>query len=229
MQHLLLFDIDGTLLFTHGVGRASVAAAMQTVCGRPLSTDAVSFSGKTDPQIFREVCAANGMSAEDTEALLPDLLRAYANEMEARMPSGRITVLPGVRPLLDALSRTDDVALGLVTGNLEPMAYLKLKYAALDGYFPFGAFGSDSAHRPDLPGIALERARSSTGFPLQGHHVTIIGDTEHDIACGRGIGARALAVCTGNYKAHDLVHHQPWALFEDLSDTHAVVSTLLQR
>jgi len=229
MQHLLLFDIDGTLLFTHGVGRASVAEAMRAVCGRPLSTESVSFSGKTDPQIFREVCLANGLSAQETEALLPDLLRVYAREMEERMPSGRITVLPGVFPLLDTLSRTDDVALGLVTGNMEPMAYLKLKYASLDGYFPFGAFGSDSSHRPDLPGIALERARTTTGYPLEGHQVTIIGDTEHDIACGRGIGARALAVCTGNYKAHDLVHHQPWALFEDLSDTHAVVSTLLQR
>lgn len=229
MNHLLLFDIDGTLMFTHGVGRASVAAALHTVFGKPLSTDAVSFSGKTDPQIFREVLAANAIPQDTSEALLPDVLREYTREMEARMPSGQITVLPGVFDLLDSLARKDDVAMGLVTGNLEPMAYLKLKYAALDGYFSFGAFGSDSAHRPDLPGIALERARSTTGYPLEGHHVTIIGDTEHDIACGRGIGARALAVCTGNYKAHDLVHHQPWALFEDLSDTHAVVSTLLQR
>ncbi|MFQ5568563.1 MAG: HAD family hydrolase [Rhodothermales bacterium] len=213
---LLLFDIDGTILLTKGVGRRSVEQALSHLCQRSISTKHVSFSGKTDPQIMQDVLLRNGLPASDMATLLPRALKVYAETARRTITPRAMHVLPGVRDLIARLAGDNDVQLGLLTGNLEETAYLKLEAAGLAGYFPFGAFGSDHADREALPPVAVRRARAHTGRTFDGKDVVIIGDSENDILCGRGIGAFAVAVCTGFQSRADLEPHGPDLLLDDL-------------
>ena len=215
---LLLFDIDGTILNTHGAGRRAIEAALTGALGRPVDTERISFSGKTDPQILDEVMACLDLDASERAAHLPDAVEAYMTALRQHLDPAQVTLLPGIRELVQDLHEQPDVQLALLTGNLEPMAYFKLSAVGMDGYFDFGAFGSDSPHRPDLPAIAVERAEEHTGRRFSGKDVVIIGDTEHDIACGRGIGAFSVGVCTGHYARTDLEPHLPDVLLDDLTD-----------
>jgi phosphoglycolate phosphatase-like HAD superfamily hydrolase len=215
---LLLFDIDGTLLRTHGVGRRSIETALTQLSGQPITTDGIHFSGKTDPQILREILANNEVPAEARAALIEQAMAAYVDIARRLLSPKRVTVMPGVDALLAHLAARNDVTLGLLTGNLEPTAYLKLEAASLAHHFPFGAFGSDDADRYRLPPVAVERARQHTGHDFVGRDVVIIGDTEHDVRCGRGIGAFSVAVCTGRYDRAALARHDPDVLFDDLRD-----------
>ena len=224
---LLLFDIDGTLLRTQGVGRKLVAAALSQVCSRSISTDDISFSGRTDPQIFREALVRNGCSEEEAERLLPDAFAAYLEMMHESLQPEAVEVMPGAHDLLAHLAETPNIQLALLTGNLEPTAYLKLAAAGLADYFPFGAFGSDHADRPALPAIAVQRARAHTNHDFAGKNVVIIGDTEHDIRCGDAIGAFSVGVCTGHFSRTDLERHLPDLLLDDLSDAAQFVQHVL--
>ena len=215
---LLLFDIDGTILNTYGSGRRAIEEALAGVLGRPVETEGISFSGKTDPQIINEVMARIDLDEPARTRHLPDVMEAYVAALNRHLDPDDVTLLPGIRELVDGLQAQPDVQLALLTGNLEPTAYLKLRAVGMDGYFDFGAFGSDSAHRPDLPAIAVERAEAYTGRRFSGKDVVIIGDTEHDIACGRGIGAFSVGVCTGHYARADLAPHDPDVLLDDLTD-----------
>ena len=223
---LLLFDIDGTMLHTHGVGRRSVEEAIAEVFGRTVSTRGVSFSGKTDPQIMREVLVHVGIRPEDVNGAFEDVLAAYEMAMHRNLDPARVTLLPGVRPLLETLAPRPDVVLGLVTGNLASMAALKLHAVGLDDFFEVGAYGSDSAHRPDLPPIAVHRAEARSGHRFTGQDVVIIGDTEHDIDCGRDLGAFSIAVCTGHFGREHLAPHGPDVLLDDLTDAEGFLNLL---
>jgi len=224
-MHLLLFDIDGTLLNVNGAGRRAVESALSAFVGQPLATDTVSFSGKTDPQIVREVLAANGVEVDD--AVIDDAVEVYAQTASNVLQPTDVTALPGATDLVDRLSQMPAVQLGLVTGNVRRMAYTKLGAVDLASYFPFGAFGCDHADRHELPPIALERASAHTGRSYSGAQTVIIGDTAHDIQCGRGVGARSVGVCTGSYSRADLASHNPDLLLDDLQDVDALVPRLL--
>lgn len=224
-MHLLLFDIDGTLLLTHNAGREALEEALQAVLGRPCPTDGVAFSGKTDPQIVGEVLALHGLPAAD--GLREAVLDAYMARLRPKLTPDRVEILPGVTRLLPALAARADVCLGLLTGNMAPMAYAKLAVGGLADYFPFGAFGSDDADRYALPPIALARARAHHGQTFRGHDVVLIGDTEHDLRCGRALGARAVGVCTGRYGRADLLPHAPDLLLDDLADTDRFIAEVL--
>lgn len=215
---LLLFDIDGTLLLTHGVGRMAVEESLRRVLGETIPSDGISFSGKTDPQIFREILAHHGLSDAAGNGRFEALLEVYSETMHRLIRERGVEVLPGVHELLGRLRERPDVRLGLLTGNLEPMAYLKLNAGGLASHFSFGAFGSDSEDRNQLPAIALERAREATGRTFSGKDVVVIGDTERDIACSRVVGAVAVAVCTGRFRRNDLAPHKPDVLLDDLAD-----------
>jgi phosphoglycolate phosphatase-like HAD superfamily hydrolase len=133
-----------------------------------------------------------------------------------------------VPALLDALEARDDVVLGLLTGNLVEGAERKLRAAGIRfARFPVGAFGSDGEHRHDLPAIARDRASAHVGRALAGDACVIIGDTPSDVACGRGIGARAIAVATGYYDTAALTACEPHAVFHDLTDTAAIVGAIV--
>ena len=225
---LVLFDIDGTMLWTDGAGRRAVYRALEEVYGTP-APDAHEFDGKTDPQIVRELMTMAGTSRGDVDALLPHALARYVDELRAELgdASHADKVYPGVTALLDALEARSDVLLGLLTGNVRDGADAKLAAVGIDAArFRVGAFGSDHADRPALPAIARQRAETLLGHRVQGSDVVVIGDTPADMACGRGIGARAIGVATGRYSVAQL-EACGGMVFPDLSDTHAVVAAIL--
>ncbi len=215
---LLLFDIDGTILKTHGLGRHLIEEVLARLCDRPITTEQVLFSGKTDPQIVLEILLRNGFSALEAAALASEALAAYVETARRAIAPQHIEVLPGVRDLIGHLASQDDVQLALLTGNHEVTAYLKIEAAGLGGFFPFGAFGSDHADRAKLPPIAVRRARAYTGRTYAGKNVVIIGDSENDVWCGRGIGAFAVAVCTGFTDRATLAAQAPDLLLDNLCD-----------
>ena len=221
---LLLFDIDGTLLHANGTGRTAVERALSDLCGCPISTEEVSFSGKTDPQIMREILGANDLDV--TPSLVEQALAVYESTAHVAFDPGAVNALPGTADLLDRLASLN-IHLGLVTGNIESMAYKKLTAVALDHHFAFGAFGSDHADRYQLPPVAVRRAQDHTGHSFGRGEVAIVGDTEHDIRCGQGIGAFSVAVCTGRFTRHELAPHEPDVLLDDLSDPDVFIDAVL--
>jgi phosphoglycolate phosphatase len=231
MRKLVLFDIDGTLLLTAGAGRRAIVAALSAEVGRSDAFDRIRFDGKTDPQIVAEMLRAAGQEEPRGSERVARLCRAYVGHLEAELgrPTTRTTLMPGVPELLDRLEARHDAVLGLLTGNLERGAALKLRSGGIDpARFRVGAYGSDAAHRPHLPEIAARRAAATFGRVPTGSEVVIIGDTPADIHCGQGIAARAVAVATGSYSVSDLAACGPHAVFSDLSATDAVVDAIFR-
>ena len=227
---LVLFDIDGTILLTSGAGRRAMVAAISEEVDVADGLSRIRFDGKTDPQIVTELLAAAGEPVAPSPERIAAICGRYVELLSEELAHSetRTTVMPGVRPLLDRLEAEKGVVLGLLTGNVAGGATLKLESAGIDpARFRVGAFGSDSAHRPDLPPIAVERASRYFGRGLSGNEVIIIGDTPADITCGECISARALAVATGGYTVSDLQACRPYAVFEDLSNTDGVMSSIL--
>ncbi|MGH9366502.1 MAG: HAD family hydrolase [Thermoanaerobaculia bacterium] len=230
-QRLVLFDIDGTLLSAGRVARESVLAALERIYGWKADPEAprrgrYDFSGKTDPQIVRELVAEE-VGRERCEANLDRALRLYLEELRRRLTPGAVVAKPGVPELLRRLAAEPRVQLALLTGNLEAGARLKLEPPGFNPYFPFGAFGSDSADRYDLPPLALARARLHGGRDFAGKAIVIVGDSVHDIACGRPLGVRSVAVATGPTSAGRLEAERPDALLPDFSDVDAAIEAIL--
>jgi phosphoglycolate phosphatase-like HAD superfamily hydrolase len=226
---VVLFDIDGTILWTDGAGRRAVYTALEDVFGAPVP-EGHEFDGKTDPQIVRELMQRAGVTQGDIDGRLEHALERYVQLLQTELGAleSHDHVLPGIRELLDALEPREDVLLGLLTGNVLPGAVAKLTAVGLDAArFRVGAFGSDHAHRPELPAIARERAQALLGRQIPGSDVVVIGDTPADMGCGRGIGARAIGVATGRYSVEELRACGAAAVFGDLSDTDAVVRAIM--
>lgn len=227
---LVLFDIDGTILLSAGAGRRAIRAALEAELQGCEAASSVRFDGKTDPQILCELLAAAGHAETPTSTILDELCGRYLRHLEAELEvTGHMTtIMPGVLDLLDRLEREPGVVLGLLTGNLRGGAMLKLRAAGISlTRFPVGAYGSDSAHRPELPPIAAERATTWFGRLPVAEEVVIIGDTPADVTCGTGIGARALGVATGAYTMDELAAAGAHAVFSDLMDTELVMKTIL--
>ena len=218
LKRLLLFDIDGTLLTTNGRGRDAFKKSIEDVFGRTFDPDLISFAGKTDQQILTEILDQMGLIPDHDPDLFRRALKLYSNTMLSLLDASWVDKLPGIEQLVRRLADEPEIQLGLLTGNLKETAYLKLTLAGLDGYFPFGAFGSDHADRYELPPIAVGRAHEFTGHRYEGRQIIIIGDTEHDIGCGRKIGAVSVAVCTGRFGRAELEPFEPDILLDDLSD-----------
>jgi phosphoglycolate phosphatase-like HAD superfamily hydrolase len=226
---VVLFDIDGTILWTDGAGRRAVYTALEDVFGAPVP-EGHEFDGKTDPQIVRELMQRAGVTQGDIDGRLEHALERYVQLLQTELGAleSHDHVLPGIRELLDALEPREDVLLGLLTGNVLPGAVAKLTAVGLDAArFRVGAFGSDHAHRPELPAIARERAQALLGRQIPGSDVVVIGDTPADMGCGRGIGARAIGVASGRYSVEELRACGAAAVFGDLSDTDAVVRAIM--
>lgn len=229
MRRLVLFDIDGTLLLSASAGRHAIRAAFAEEFAELAFFDAVRFDGKTDPQIVTELYAAAGVPEWATPPRVTRLLERYLGHLEREVATraDRVQALPGIVALLDALAERNGAIVGLLTGNIVRGAHLKLGAAglALDR-FAIGAYGSDSAHRPDLPPIAARRAEALYGRIPSGHEVVILGDTPADVTCGEGIGARAIAVATGSFSRDQLHQAGAYATFDTLADTGAVLEAI---
>jgi phosphoglycolate phosphatase-like HAD superfamily hydrolase len=223
----VFFDIDGTLLETAGAGRSALSTALLRVFGTTGTLDGYHFHGRTDPQIVLDLMTSAGLPVEEVRARLPAVWPVYLaeleRELETRRDSGRVRPLPGVVELLAALEARGGVALGLLTGNIEEGARVKLAAAGLRTAFDLGGYGSDSAERIEIARIAARRSHGSRGS----EHVVVVGDTPADVACARAIGARALAVATGRHGLSDLADAGADAVLPDLSDTAGVVALLL--
>ena len=232
-MRLILFDIDGTLLWTDGAGRRAIQRALLDEMGTAGPIDQYRFDGKTDPQIVRELMTLAGHPEAEAEERITAVCRRYVGLLEAELaqPTQKTRLFAGVRELLAALEPHEAAGralVGLLTGNLEGGATLKLRSAGLDpARFAVGAYGSDSGRRADLPAIAAERAARKTGRSFAGADVVIVGDTPDDIACARPIGARVVAVATGFFRVDQLRAAGAAHVFEHMADTGAVTSALL--
>lgn len=228
-MRVVLFDIDGTLLRSGGVGRIAMEKALQEVFGSPGSSE-YHYDGKTDRQIVRDLMRLDGLTDDQIDERMDELIEAYLSGLRAELASGKreVHVFEGVRELLDELEKRDDVVLGLLTGNVESGARAKLGAAGIDvARFKVNAFGSDHELRPELPGVAQLRAKELLGKDIAGNRVIVIGDTPADIRCGEAIGARAIGVATGRYSTEDLASHGAYAVFETLADTETVMERIL--
>lgn len=228
MHKLILWDIDGTLLYSGGVAGEAMREAMQQTYGAIPSDDRRSYAGKTDQQIILETFA--DQPPEVLLSLLDQFQATYLTILEARRADflARGAVLPGIPQAVAHLAAAP-VVQSLLTGNLRPVAALKLRLHHLADAFDMdsGAYGSDHAQRVMLPGIAAARATARYGQPFVGRDVVVIGDTPNDIACGKAFGARTVAVATGPFSPNELRAHAPDAVLADCSDTHTTIAAIL--
>ncbi len=228
MRRLILFDIDCTLLKAGGAGRRAMRKALAEHLGDGEYIDRVKYDGKTDPLIVRESHEASLTKEPLSQELQERILSAYLLYLEENLRSETgATLMPGILPLLESLRREREVTLGLLTGNMERGGRLKLGLFHLNGFFPFGAFGSDHWNRNLLLPIAWERAERSTGHSFSPRETVIVGDSIHDVACVKPYGAKVLAVATGSTPSGALLAGDPDGLMESLEMTDKAVEVLL--
>jgi phosphoglycolate phosphatase-like HAD superfamily hydrolase len=231
-MRLVLFDIDGTLLWTDGAGRRAIHRALLDETGIAGPIERYRFDGKTDPQIVRDLLSLADHPRAGDDDMVEMVCRRYVGHLRAELqrPTQATKLLPGTAELLEALEAREAAGaalVGLLTGNVAPGAALKLRSAGLDpARFCVGAYGSDSAQRADLPAVAAARASALTGRGFAGQDVVILGDTPEDVACGRAIGARSVAVATGFYDVAALRASGAAYVFETLADTAAVLDAI---
>lgn len=224
---LLLFDIDGTLLLARGRGMRAMHAALQAVFACPPRQASIQPHGKTDFVLFEEMACAYGLEFAALAARADELQHVYATHLEALLSEpNSVELRPGVLALLQGLAARQDVHLGIVTGNLERTARLKLVAAGLDRFFATGGFGSDARERPGLVAHALQRFGTITGREWSGSDVWVIGDTPDDVGSGRAHGTRTLAVATGSHDLESLQQTGADLVLPDLSDTDRIIGIL---
>lgn len=214
---LVLFDIDGTLLISRGIGREAKRRAMLEHFGTTGDLDNHVFGGMTDWGILADLLAPAGLSAADVGAEMAAYQRIMARHMRDIRDDYHAEAMPHAIQLVARLRGRDDVLVGLVTGNTRMTAEIKLEMAGYDPeWFVIGAFGQESAARDDLTRLALERASAHCGRAMAGRDAIVIGDTAADIQAARAIDAVAVAVLTGYESRERLAACRPDYLLEDL-------------
>jgi len=226
-RRLFLFDIDGTLVTAAGAGRVALGKALTDVFGTTGPIETYDFRGKTDPRIVWDLMTGAGLDEAAIRARMAACFDAYVAELDTLIGDGaRVKIMPGIAEVVTALAGRDDAVVGLLTGNIEAGARVKLRPTGLWPLFRLGAFGSDHMDRRELPGIACARARAIAGHHFAFEQVTIIGDTPLDVDCARACGAVAVAVATGFHPAADLTACAPDLFFPDFSDVPAALAAL---
>jgi phosphoglycolate phosphatase len=223
---ILLFDVDGTLVLTGGAGVRGMSRAFEQLFSIPNAFQTLEVPGRTDSWILSEALALHGISCSAADrARFRDIYFEYLRA-ELHRPGPRKGMMPGVRPLLDALQQRDDVYLALLTGNYEEAACRKLEYFDLWRYFRCGAFGDEAPDRNGLLPKALARIRECGGPAVSARDAIVIGDTPLDVACAAAGGARSMAVATGRYDVDALRATGADVVLEDLSDLDVVLRAL---
>lgn len=222
--NLVLFDIDGTLLTSGGAGKQAFVVACREVLGIDDLLRDIPFAGRTDPAILSSILGKHGVTED------PDVRRrffaAYLDSVRTLIGTGECRLHAGIGELLERLRKRRDTMTGLLTGNLEEGAWIKLRRLEVDDAFAVGGFGSDARERAEVARIARNRAEAMAGHPFADHRVFVIGDTPEDIRCARAIRAVAVAVATGGAERDELAACRPDLLFDDLSEPAALIQRL---
>jgi phosphoglycolate phosphatase-like HAD superfamily hydrolase len=221
---LILFDIDGTLLTSGGAGEDALRLAVKDRFGRDEDLRDIEIAGRTDTAIARRIFAKHGI--EPTTENLGAFFDRYLHHLSAELRQGKGNLLPGILELLRALHERPRVAVALLTGNLFRGAEIKLTHYGIWDYFEFGAYADDHTDRNQLGRFARARAFEKLGAEFLPPDIYVIGDTPHDIDCGRVFGARTVAIATGSYSRAQLAGHNPDFLFDDLGDVPRVLAAL---
>ncbi len=226
-RRLVLFDVDCTMVDTHGAGGRAMFRAMADVYGVRGELDGYSFHGRTDPAIIVDLATRWGAPEPAVREGLAACLERYVVCLREELRAGDVEVLPGVRELVMTLSRHPQVLLGVLTGNVDDGLEQKLAPTGLLPLLEVRATGSDSALRPELAAIAVERAGHLRGHRYTGKEIVVIGDTPADILCGADLGVRTIAVATGRHTVAELAEHAPDQVFADLSDWRAALAAIV--
>jgi phosphoglycolate phosphatase len=223
-KRLLLFDIDGTLVNTGGAGVKALKATIRRRFGAKDDLHDIEIAGKTDRAIIRDILRKFQVDPSDQN--ITSFAREYIEHLPLSLSRTRGHVLPGIQRLVERLKPQPHIVLALLTGNLQEGARLKLQHYRLWDFFEFGAFADDHHDRNELGAFAKERAQAKHGHDFDAADIDIIGDTNHDIACGKAFGARTIAVATGSWSWERLQSCAPDFLFHDLSKTEEIMDKL---
>ena len=223
-KRLLLFDIDGTLVSTMGAGIESLQVVIEKRYGARDDLHDIEIAGKTDSNIASDILRK--YHVDPTPENIAAFLDEYVAHLAPLLPQLHGRVLPGIAEILARMKSKPDRVLGLLTGNVERGAQLKLKHYGLWDFFEFGAFADDHHDRNELGAFARKRAQEKHGHEFAAAQIDVVGDTGHDIACGKAFGARTVAVATGSWSREQLKQQDPDFLFADLSNVDEVIDTL---
>jgi len=214
----VLFDIDGTILNCNSAGRAALIKGTLDIFGTIGRMEKIDFQGKTDPVILKESLSIMGFSDKDIEEKSDLLKEKYFFYLQENIKTYEVTVYPGVREILLALSERDDIILGLLTGNFTESAKIKLSSHDLNKYFKFGVYGDDAPIRNLLPEVAQKKMTELFNLKIDFKDTIIIGDTIYDVRCAKYSGAVSIAVGTGWSKPEILKKEEPDFYFDDLGN-----------
>jgi phosphoglycolate phosphatase-like HAD superfamily hydrolase len=213
---LLLWDIDGTLIWSGRAGEEALVEALRECHGIESTLDDVDYKGRTDRRIGMMLLEKHGLPI--TPDTLHDFVESYLKHLGQLLPQKQGWVYPGILEILERAHRRPDLINALLTGNMRRGADLKLSHFQVGHYFQFGAFADDSHERNELGPVALRRALDEHHLNVPPERVYVIGDTPHDVSCGKIIGAQTIAVATGGYPVQALQDCEPSVVFEDFSD-----------
>lgn len=224
---MVIFDIDGTLLYTGGTGRIAFEKAFEELFGIPDVWQDLVPDGKTDPMIIDEIVRRT-LKRPLTQPEYDRLEQRYHHYFDEEIvdpPSFRL--LPGVTALLERLQREEEILLGIATGNFERAAWAKLKRGNIHSFFKFGGFASDHANRVELTRFAVERGQKLHGKKIPNECIFLIGDTQHDVHAGKTLGVQTVGVATGKTSVKDFHEkYQSEFALEDLSDADRFLNIL---
>ncbi len=215
-KKLVVFDIDGTLIDSGGAGMAALNAAMEELTGVSDGFNDIHCAGKTDLQIVREAYVKCGLSL--SQDIVGEFFELYVAHLVRTVALKKGSLKPGVNELLLSLVEEPDMHLGLLTGNVQKGARLKLEPYFLNDFFPLGAFGDDSEDRNLLLPIAVRRLSETVSIEVSWSDCVVIGDTPRDVTCAHVHGSRSIAVATGPYSVEDLEEAGADLVVRDLSD-----------
>jgi phosphoglycolate phosphatase len=220
MVRLILFDIDGTLLHTNAVGIKAFAKSLAMEFNIPNGTEGLRFAGRTDTGLAREIFRKHGVAPSPEN--FARFFECYTDWLAHMLAESHGEICPGANHLIHELKGLPEPpVIGLLTGNIRLGAELKLRHFDLWDFFTTGAFADDHEDRNQIAAVAHQRGCELLGEKLRGDQVVVIGDTPLDIACGRAIGAKVLAVATGGASLEELkAHHPDWAA-QDLTKIRA--------
>src|SRR5437870_5431794 len=223
-KRLLLFDIDGTLVHSGGAGVHALKSTLAGCFGIADDLHDIEIAGMTDSGIVLSILKKHKIPV--TNENVSAFLDSYVHSLSLELPRRQGKLLPGVLELLERLKSRPHVVLALLTGNVSRGARLKLEHYGVWHFFEFGAFADDHRDRNELGRFARARAKEKHGRERASSEIDVIGDTPRDIACGKALGARTIAVATGRWGRDEVAKHQPDFLIDDLSNVETIMDTL---